>query len=115
MRGILISLLLLSTSFAIEKRSGLGSHEHTYLMAEESSPESLKTYEDKIKAQIKRMNESIEKSDKYAQEELNPSLKKIIGKNQGEVLEVDSEADQEDSNMLATKSHLKTHLSKKVR
>ena len=61
---------------------------------------------------MKRMNESLEKSDKYAQEELNPSLKKMIRKNNDEILEVDSEAEQEDANMLATKSNLKTHLSK---
>ena len=111
MRAIFLSCLLFSTSFAISKKSA----EYTYLMSEESSPDTLKAYEDKIKAQMKRMNESLEKSDKYAQEELNPSLKKIIGKNHDEVLEVDSEADQEDANMLATKSQLKTKMSKKVR
>ena len=75
----------------------------------------MKAYEDKIKAQMQRMNESLEQSEKYASEELNPSLKKIITKNKDEVLEVDSEAEQDDSNMLATKSSIKTHLSKQVR
>jgi len=84
-------------------------------VSEVSSPESLKEYEQKIKAQMKRMNESLEQSEKYAQEELNPSLKRIIGKNKDEVLEVDSEAEQDDSNMLATKSSIKTHLSKQVK
>ena len=98
-RIILLSCLLLSTTSAIEKRS----------------PESLKAYADLIQAQMKRMNESLEQSDKYATEELNPSLMKIMGEDKDEVLVVDSEADQDDSNMLATKSSLKTHMSKHMR
>ena len=64
------------------------------------------------------MTNEIDKSDKYAQKELNPILKKMIDDSQVEVLEL-NQKDDDDFNgntseeMLQLKHHHKKHLKQK--